>query len=121
MKKMRWGLWITVSILLCLSTFIYLRSSTMLLLPKGELLKTVNSPNHTYSFNAYLINAGGATGGFAIRGEIISNSTGNSKDIYWDYSLDKAYVYWIDDNTIFVNGIKLDVNKDKYDYRKHRK
>lgn len=86
-------------------------------LPKGELISEVQSPNGTYTIKAYRTN-GGATTAFAIRGELnFNNSRKRSKNIYWNYRQEEAIIQWIDDDTVIINGIKLDVPNEKFDFR----
>jgi hypothetical protein len=116
-KKRRWGLWITLLIVSLIVIYVYLKGFTLLLLPKGELLATSDSPGNTYTLKVYLVNAGGATGGFAIRGELLNNKKGTHKNIYWQYREEKAKVEWIDESNLIINGKKLNVEQDIYDYR----
>ncbi|PAK47796.1 DUF5412 domain-containing protein [Paenibacillus sp. 7541] len=120
MIKKRWGLRITILLVITIAIYFYLSTFTLLLLPKGDLIMSSDSPNNKFTFNAYLVNAGGATGAFAVRGELINNLNGKTKNIYWEYRVEEAYVEWMDESTILVNGRKLDVNTDKYDFREHR-
>ncbi|NMO97095.1 DUF5412 family protein [Paenibacillus lemnae] len=120
MKKKRWG-WIAALIVITLAAiYIYLKSFTLLLLPKGNLIVTSNSPNNTFTFTAYLVNAGGATGSFAVRGEVRDNKSGKSRNLYWEYRIDEANVKWANETTITINDRQLDVHKDTYDFREHR-
>ncbi|WII39546.1 DUF5412 domain-containing protein [Paenibacillus thiaminolyticus] len=121
MKRRRWGLWITLSVVCLAAIHIYLSSFTLLLLPKGDFIASSTSPNNTYTLNAYLVNAGGATGGFAIRGELLNNKKGSRKNIYWDYHIEKANMRWLDDTHLVINGKTLNVEKETYDFRKYRK
>lgn len=86
-------------------------------LPEGELISEAVSPNGTYTVKAY-ISSGGATTDFAIRGELNYNTVSRKpKDIYWNYREDKAVIEWVDDNTVIINGHKLNVLYDRYDFR----
>jgi len=88
-------------------------------LPEGELTSEVVSPNGTYTVKAYT-SSGGATTDFAIRGELNYNIVNRKpKNIYWNYREDKAVIEWIDDNTVIINGHKLNVLYDKYDFRRN--
>ena len=85
-------------------------------LPKGELVKSYESPNSNFTINIYLCN-GGATTDFAIRGELVDHHTTNTKNIYWGYHEEKADVNWIDKETVVINDRTLNVLKDTYDFR----
>ena len=39
------------------------------------------------------------------------------KKIYWNYPCSDADIVWIDNDTVQINGIELEVFKDIYDYR----
>ncbi|MFD3268861.1 DUF5412 family protein [Paenibacillus dendritiformis] len=93
----------------------------LLLLPEGDFIAASTSPDNTYTVNAYLVNAGGATGGFAVRGELLNNKKGTRKNIYWDYHIEKANMRWLDDTHLLINGKTLNVKKETYDFRKYRK
>ena len=87
-------------------------------LPEGELMNSSVSPNGTYEIKIYLCN-GGATVDYAIRGELVYEN--EAKNIYWAYHEQDAEVEWLDNYTVKINDIILDVRYDKYDYRKHSK
>lgn len=83
-------------------------------LPKGKMIKSYDSPNKNYTINIYLCD-GGATTDFAIRGELVDNF--NTKNIYWGYHEEDANVVWIDEENVIINGRKLNVLNDVYDFR----
>lgn len=89
-------------------------------LPKGELIYSLQSPDKSYTFNAYLCN-GGATVDYSIRGEVVDNKTNEKKNIYWDYHVNMVKAKWKDDDTIIINEKEIeDVKNDIYDYRKDK-
>ena len=81
-----------------------------------EVIQEVSSPNGTYTVTAYL-NNGGATTGYAVLCSVKNNSTGKDKNIYWQYRCTKADIIWLDEQTVQINGVELNVKKDTYDYR----
>ena len=85
-------------------------------LPEGELISSSVSPDGTYEIKIYLCN-GGATVDYAIRGELVYEN--GAKNIYWAYHEQDAKVSWLDNYTVKINDIILDVRYDKYDYRKY--
>ncbi|WP_405081041.1 DUF5412 domain-containing protein [Paenibacillus chitinolyticus] len=87
-------------------------------LPKGELVKILDSPDKSYTINLYLVN-GGATTDFSIRGELINNKSASSKNIYWAYHESRSELSWVNDHTVIINGHELNVKKDKYDWRRN--
>ena len=81
-----------------------------------EVLEQSTSPDGKYTVTAYL-NNGGATTDYAVLGEVKNNETDKVKNIYWNYHCQTASVKWIDNTTVKINNIELDVTKDIYDYR----
>lgn len=87
-------------------------------LPKQELIAEVKSPDGAYTVKAYLAN-GGATTSFAVLGELnFNNDKRRPKNIYWNYREDYADIKWIDNNTVTINGHKLDVPYQTFDFRR---
>lgn len=87
-------------------------------LPKEELIAEVISPNGTYTLKAYLSD-GGATTAFAVLGELNYNQENKTpKNIYWNYREDHADINWIDNDTVIINGHKLDVPNETFDFRR---
>ena len=82
----------------------------------GDYIASHPSPNGNYQINIYLSN-GGATTDFAILGELENTETGEKKNIYWDYHISEAEVIWSDNNVVFINGRKLNIDHDIYDFR----
>ncbi len=81
-----------------------------------EILSEVVSPNGAYTLTAYR-NNGGATTCYAVLCRVTNNKTGRGRNIYWQYRCSTASIQWIDEDTATINGMELDVWKDKYDYR----
>ena len=87
-------------------------------LPEGEYIAEATSPNGQYTVKAYVTN-GGATTSYAVRGELNFNQEKRKpKNIYWQYRMDTASIKWLDDDTVIINNIELDVPNDTYDYRR---
>ena len=82
-----------------------------------EYLKELTSPNGTYTVTAYL-NNGGATTGYAVLCALKNNNNGKNKNIYWQYRWEKADMEWLNDETIKINGLELNVKNEIYDYRR---
>jgi Family of unknown function (DUF5412) len=82
-----------------------------------EYLNQSTSPNGTYTVTAYL-NNGGATTSFAVLGTLKNNENDKTKNIYWQYHCENAEMEWLNDETIKINGIELNVKKETYDYRR---
>lgn len=109
---------IIVIIVLVLSCGIYRSFFDMNNLPKGKLISEVQSPDGRYTVKAYISDAG-ATTAYAIRGELVFNTIKkNPKNIYWNYREDKAEIEWIDNDTVIINGHKLNVPNERFDFRR---
>ena len=88
-------------------------------LPEGNFLESYDSPSGDYTLNVYISSP--SLSSSAIRGEIVYNKKNfKKKNIYWQYKVDDATVVWVGDDTVLINGVKLNVLKDTYDYRRNR-
>ncbi|WP_252504666.1 DUF5412 family protein [Sporosarcina sp. Marseille-Q4943] len=86
-------------------------------LPKGEFLTEEISPDGDYTVKGY-VSRSGATVADAIRGEVVYHKKRDKKkNIYWGYRESEAVIRWIDEHTVSINGVELDVRKDVYDFR----
>lgn len=81
-----------------------------------EVLQEVPSPSGDDTIIVYL-NNGGATTSYAILCTVKDNQTGRERNIYWQDHRDDANVQWVDDDTVIINNVELDVWKDSYDFR----
>lgn len=86
---------------------------------KGELISATDSPNGSYTMNLYLQN-GGATTAYGVLGELICNTDGAQKNIYYEYRTNSTNCKWIDEYTVIINGQKLDVRYDTYDWNEYQ-
>lgn len=87
-------------------------------LPEGEFLHLTESPNGDYTVKAY-VSESGATVADAVRVEVIYHQKiDKTKNIYWGYRESEAEIIWLDNDTVSINGIELDVRKEVYDWRK---
>lgn len=87
-------------------------------LPEGDFLTEETSPDGKYTLRAYVAN-GGATTDFSIRGELIFNEKKNkTKNIYWNYKEDSVKIIWEDNDTVVINGQRLNLPHEKFDWRK---
>lgn len=64
------------------------------------------------------LNNGGATTDYAVLGKLKNNNNGKTKNIYWQYNCEKAEISWINDETVKINGIQLEVKNEIYDFRR---
>lgn len=87
-------------------------------LPEGVFLKEFTSPKRTYTVKAYLCN-GGATVDYAVRADLIENSTKNrSKIFYCEYKISDIEVEWIEDKTIKINNHIIYLPNGSFDWRR---
>lgn len=82
-----------------------------------EYLDKSISPNGTYTVTTYL-NNGGATTDYAVLGTLKNNINGKIKNIYWQYRCEESEMEWLNDETIKINGVELNVKSEIYDYRR---
>lgn len=118
---MRKGLFIGLGVLLIVASLIgygiYWAFFDMERLPEGELLTEAVSPDGTYTVRTYVTN-GGATVAYAVRGELVFNDEdGKEKTIYWNDREESATIVWVDNDTVEINGRKLNVPQETYDFR----
>ena len=77
-----------------------------------DLMETVKSPNGEYTIKTYLRNCG-ATVDFEIVADLCDESD-KCKEIYSGYHESVSFVYWIDNENVFINQKTLNIHKDKY-------
>ena len=82
----------------------------------GDLLNCCLSPDEKHEARAYLLN-GGATTAFAVYVKICDMETEESHNVYYCYRCEEAEMQWIDNRTIEINSIQLDIENDIYDSR----
>lgn len=86
---------------------------------KEELIAESTSPNGAYTINAYLNNS--HTTPFTVLGELVFNEgRKRSIKVYWDRT-DSAKIEWIDEDTVKINNITLELPYETYDYRSGNK
>lgn len=85
-------------------------------LPEGELIKSAESPDGTYRINAYRCD-GGATTDHSVRCEVERIDSKEVRNIYWQYKIQDAEIHWKSNTVVDINGVELDVTKDRYDWR----
>lgn len=117
MSRKRKIVFSTIVILVAIDYVIYRAFFDIQRLKGQEVLQEVSSPGNTYTVTLYR-NNGGATTSYSILGAVKNNETGKERNIYWMYPCEDDQIQWIDDVTVIINGIELDVRKDAYDYRR---
>ena len=105
-------------VLLRLAAFVYWACFDIQSIRGDELLYTLVSPDGKNTLYIYR-NNGGATTDFAVLGTVRSNRFGFRRNIYWQYHRSDAVAYWVDNDTVVINGVTLDVWREYYDYRRN--
>ena len=82
-----------------------------------EVIATSDSPDGQYRVTAYK-NNGGATTGYAVLATVVNHENQRSRNFYWQYNCEDTAIFWVDETTVEINGIALNVWKDTYDYRR---
>jgi len=110
---------ITIILLILISTFVSCSSESVDSLQKlkgQELICESSSPDKKYVIKAYK-NNGGATVDFAVLCVLMDKTTKNTKNIYWQYHEDEVVIEWIDNDTVKINAVTLNLPDDTYDWR----
>ena len=81
-----------------------------------DIISVLDSPDGNYEIVVYR-NNGGATVNYTLLCAIRSTTTGKEKNIYWKYHCEDVSIQWLDDETVKIDGVELNVRKDTYDYR----
>ncbi len=122
MKKRFFPVIIVASVLLIIIAFIsygiYWAFFDIQRLDGQEIIATSDSPDASYTITAYL-NNGGTTTDYAVLCAVKNNKTGKERNIYWNYHCQSSNIQWLDNKTVSINGVELDVTKDLYDYRRN--
>ena len=117
MKTLKKLLIIFSVIILLFGSFVYYFFFDIQHIKGQEKIAESVSPNGSYTVTAYL-NNDGATVDYAVIATVTNNKTGRKKNIYWNCHCYDAEISWLNDRTAEINGIKLDVKKDIYDFRR---
>lgn len=88
-------------------------------LPSGTFIESLNSPNEQYTINSYQ-HSGGATTDWSVRVEIVNQSNHKRKNIYWKYHEKDVKLSWINNEIVEINGVKLNIHKDTYHWRRDK-
>lgn len=118
--KEKFTKWLLIACCGCISLLgygIYRTFFDMSRLPEGKYLTESTSPDGAYTLKAYLSD-GGATTGYAVRGELVFNKGNKEKNIYWNYKESSADIHWQGKDTVEINGHSLHVPNDVYDFRR---
>lgn len=101
--------------------FIYRTFFSLQAVPKGELIRSMPSPNGKYAISTYLKN-GGSLSIDAVRGELVDESKNTRKTIYWNYPDEDPYVEWTNNSIVVIGNQTIDISKgETYDWRDDEK
>lgn len=73
-----------------------------------ELIETSESPDGTYTLEAYLTN-GGASTDFGIK--VYQRTDNGSELVYYHYHRSEVTIEWQSDSVVVINGTPLDLSK----------
>ncbi len=85
-------------------------------LPKGELVQSIESADKKLTLNLYKASLTGV--GHAVRGEIVDAKNQEIRNIYWQLDTKIAEGFWVNKNTVNINGNVVNVDGEPYDSRK---
>lgn len=116
-RKNKIKIWVLVLVSLLSLLYYYLILFMGLFFPdcSKDILQSVESPNGEYTIKTYRKNCS-ATVDFHVIGELCHKNN-KCKKIYDCYHEEDSFVYWIDNENIFINNKKMNIYKDKYDWR----
>ncbi len=102
---------------------IYYFFFSMSSLPHGTFICESTSPQGTYTVAFYETSPALSVGG--TRGEAINNNTGSRRNLYWEYNrnlpekgIADTEISWESDEIVIINGVRLNIKRDTYDYRR---
>lgn len=89
--------------------------------PKGERIRTVQSPDGKHVIKTYFHDAGSLSAD-AVRGELVNLSSDSTKNIYWNYPDTDPYIQWMDKDRVRIGDQTLDISREEtYDWREDDK
>lgn len=119
MKKKNIIISIIVLVIVILSYGVYWSFFDMGRLPKDKFITEVQSQDGKYSIKAYVSES--SLSAPALLGELNYKAEKKKpKNIYWNYKENKANIKWIDDVTVVINGHKLNILNDTFDWRNEK-
>ena len=105
---------IVLLIVMLISAFGYACNHYILwMYPKNSILSEIVSPNGKHVLRIY-DTSGGATSAFSIGAEV-ADVNGNFKKILYRAEFEQNHdAFWIDDLTVSINGVSLDIRFDTF-------
>ena len=105
-----------IIIIIILTGVVYVSFFSMSNLPIGEEIKRESSPDNEHMLIVYICE--NALSAPAIRCEVVNIYTGKARNIYWQYREEYVDILWLDNYTVSINGICLNIFRDSYDWRR---
>ena len=112
---------IIICSILLITTFVLISCSENDISPLQEIegqefINETISPDNKYTIKAYK-NNGGATVDWAVLCTLTENETKKTKNIYWQYHEENAVIEWLNDDTVRINQVTLNLPDETYDWR----
>ena len=82
-----------------------------------EFISKSDSADGSYTVTAYL-NDGEGTSNYAVLCTVTDNASNETRNIYWNNDCANANIQWVDNETVVINGVVINVKNGGYDYRK---
>ncbi len=84
---------------------------------KGQdYISKSDSADGSYTVTAYL-NDGEGSSDYAVLCTATDNASGEERNIYWCNDCANANIQWVDNETVVINGVVINVKNGGYDYR----
>ncbi len=116
MKKVAKITIIFVLLITLVACLYYIFFVSMLFLPQGELLNSIECETCGCVINCYLVNPH-TTVDYCIRGEVVFKN-GRKRNIYWNTHEQEADIQMIDCDTVEINRHAIKIKTEKYDFRR---
>lgn len=115
-KKLLSFVYILCALVVIINTFFTVRDSlyfTMDDLPEGKEIYSVASPSGNKILTVYSIENSIGT---AVRASVKRGK--NTRNLYWQTGLCEVDSGWLDENTVIINDVEINVKKGSYDCRR---
>ncbi len=99
---------IIISVFFVIGYLLFFSRLRMLNLPTGECIESLDS---NYTLKSYKCSRG-ATMDWSLRVEVIYNNENKKMNIYYKYHESDSDMKWLDNETVIINGHKLNIFKD---------
>ncbi|MBQ3154399.1 MAG: hypothetical protein IJB88_04125, partial [Clostridia bacterium] len=83
-------------------------------LPEGIKIIDADSNDGVYRATLYMVRDGDAK---YYRAAVTTLATGETKNVYFDNYTNESTIEWMNNTTLKINGISIDVTDEVYDFR----